>query len=121
MDVKSLSDEINAAIKAHGAWKGRLRIAALKKDTTLPVADICRDDRCQFGQWLKALPRDTATRPEVVEIRRGHAEFHRMAGEIAKMIRKGETQQALDALAGEAYREVSSGLVRKLTRWKLHG
>ncbi len=112
-----LKSEINKAIQAHGNWRGRLRNAALADERDLPVADIASADHCRFGQWLQGVSAAEGG-GHLPEVRRLHAEFHRIAGHIAGMIARGESAQALEAIEGRDYVQKTLSLTRTLHNWQ---
>lgn len=111
-------EEIMDAIGKHGLWKMRLKTAARNGEKNLPVQDICRDDKCKFGKWLKTVPDDGANSAHLGRTRDLHAEFHTIAGGIAGMINKGDTEGALAALETGAFKDSSGALIKELTNWK---
>ena len=112
---EAFKGEIVEAIGAHGMWKMRLKTAAKSGERNLPAGDICRDDMCKFGKWLKTVPGDG---PHLGRVRQLHTQFHKAAGDIAGLINSGKADSALTALEGGAFKDSSSALVRELTDWK---
>lgn len=115
----SFREEINEAIGAHGAWKHRLRTAAMKNETSLPVDDICCDNKCRFGKWLYDLPADQLQAGYAAKVRDLHAQFHRTAGDVAKLIRDGRSDDALKGIESGTFVDHSKTLSRELTAWKM--
>ncbi|PCJ09459.1 MAG: chemotaxis protein [Rhodobacteraceae bacterium] len=111
--------EIDAAVEAHGKWKHRLLTAAIKDERNLPVADIARDDCCQFGKWLHGIELSFENRNQVETIKTLHAEFHKEAAAVAGMISKGSKDQALQALKTGAFIDKSVQLRNALVSWKV--
>lgn len=114
MHHDSFHTEIMEAIGAHGAWKLRLRSAALRKETSLPVADIQVDHKCRFGKWLATFSPDMNERDSVQNVRRLHRDFHLQAGQIAGKIARGDFDAALEYLSGPAFTGVSTRLKQAL-------
>ncbi|MCC6710685.1 MAG: CZB domain-containing protein, partial [Gammaproteobacteria bacterium] len=48
--------EFTAALGAHATWKSKLQSAIEAGKCDFTVAEVRRDDACQFGQWLHATP-----------------------------------------------------------------
>lgn len=110
--------QIDAALAAHAAWKNRLSQAATEKNRDLPVGTICRDDRCAFGEWFYARPKVDQLQPCPHKVRRLHAAFHMMAGNIALDIAVGDFQVALDKIHSASFRRMSDDLATALSAWK---
>lgn len=110
--------EIKEAIGAHGAWKHRLRTAAMNKETNLPVHDICRDDKCRFGKWLATVPQDVTNAHHLKKIKQLHSEFHTIAGGIARQIAAGDSAGAMTALNASDFTGKSRDLTLALNEWK---
>lgn len=104
---ESFREEINEAIGAHGAWKQRLRTAAMKQETNLPVEDICSDDKCRFGKWLYGLPVDQRKDGRAEKVRELHAQFHKTAGNVALLIRDGKADAALSEIESGAFVDIA--------------
>lgn len=114
----TLSEEIDAALLSHVAWKHRLRAAALSKEFSLPVHEISSDTFCRFGQWLASLNPDEQRSYYFERVKTLHTEFHVKAGAIAQMLADGETTTALAALNGIDYNLKSKELASVLMAWK---
>lgn len=121
MSDDAFRNEISEAIKAHGAWKHRLRSAAANNETNLPVDDICRDDKCRFGKWLNTIQPNERNRRHLSKIRDLHTNFHKQAGKIAQHIAQGNTPIAMAELDGAAYNANSKALASALMDWKMRG
>lgn len=112
--------EIREAIGAHGAWKLKLRTAARRGRRDLPVEEICRDDACQFGKWLATKGIGLSKDPHVPAVREMHTRFHAEAGRIAGLIRNGQDDKAMQALAdGSGFIALSFELTDALSDWKM--
>ena len=121
MSDNAFCEEISEAIRAHGAWKHRLRTVAMKNETNLPVQDICRDDKCRFGKWLHSVGSNERNRERVNTIKALHGKFHQNAGKIAQEISDGKSAVALAALDGKAFNDTSQELTSALMSWKVNG
>jgi hypothetical protein len=115
MDV----EVINKAIAAHGRWKARLIEAIAKDGEGLDVATISQDNVCEFGKWLYSAPAAPGQQPAHAKVKKLHADFHRVAAEVArsaKMKRRAEAETSMRL--GGAYFEASANLVSALMAWK---
>lgn len=118
MPDHAFRDEISEAIRAHAAWKHRLQMAALNNETDLPVQDICRDDKCRFGQWLAGVIPSQSDRSAFYTIQTLHCDFHKAAGLVAQTIADGNSALALAALEADAYVTSSRELEAALVQWR---
>jgi methyl-accepting chemotaxis protein len=107
------------AIEAHRAWKVRLRQAIAEK-THLDADTICRDDKCPLGQWLHGEGgQQWGSKPRFMELLGKHAQFHKVAGGVAKQINQGQYQQAEKLIgAGSEFAQVSTEVATLLTKAK---
>lgn len=111
--------QLGQAMAAHGAWKSRLRAAALRDAETLDPEVIARPDACVFGRWLDMLERSgNADAAEIRAVRSAHVAFHRVAGQVAHKIREGRTESALAALDEGAYAQASDALKERIVAWR---
>ncbi len=119
MSTQNMIKEINDAIGAHGMWKMRLRTAINSGAGEVHSSAARCDNKCAFGQWLYGASLDASTRagkPYQV-IRRLHAEFHNLAGDVLAKVEGGDRPGAEHIFAGP-YAEKSERLVMGLTKWK---
>jgi hypothetical protein len=113
------SEQVRAAIGAHGAWKLKLKTAITTGIFPTDPAKAGCDDQCDFGRWLYSANLDEPTRsgkPYQV-VKRLHAEFHICAGRVLALALSGKAAEATALFEGE-YDERSATLVRALTKWR---
>jgi methyl-accepting chemotaxis protein len=111
--------DFDTAIEAHRQWKVRLRKAIAEK-TSLDADSICRDDRCPLGQWLHGDGgRRWGVNPGFVALLDKHAEFHSVAGQVARQITAGALDSAERLIgSGSKFAQVSTEVCTLLTRAK---
>ncbi|MDP2007876.1 MAG: methyl-accepting chemotaxis protein [Rubrivivax sp.] len=111
--------DFDAAIHAHRQWKVKLRGAIANREK-LDAEAVCRDDRCPLGQWIHgAGGRQWGSRPTFVELLNKHAEFHQVAGGVARRINAGQMADAERLIgSGSDFARVSSEVGLVLTRAK---
>jgi hypothetical protein len=114
-----LSREISKAISAHGIWKVRLQAAIESGKLEVDIADVARDDVCEFGRWLhgESLSPEVKEGPTYKSVTLLHARFHRCAATVLECVAAGDHVRAHACLAGE-YSLVSSRLVSEMVKWK---
>ena len=107
---------LNDAMNAHVGWKTKLRGAITKKEQ-LDASTISKDDCCEFGKWLHgdgkrefaSLTKDATE--HFNDCVKKHADFHRAAGVVAKLINERKYIEAETAIgAGSAYAAASSAV-----------
>ena len=115
----SIQEEIEKGIGAHGLWKQRLVDAIETGESDWAPEDVCRDDKCAFGQWLYSCSPTDKSSPFYEDVRTLHAKFHKKACGILKMALEGHKQEAeSEMVIGSEYRKISSTLTLKLIEWK---
>lgn len=112
-------DEIQNAIRAHGAWKLRLKTAIKSGTSDATPETVGCDNLCEFGKWLHddTMPAAMQAGMPYKVIKRLHAEFHETAATVLKHALNGETAKSQELLDG-AFSEQSNKLVRALSKWK---
>ena len=111
--------DFDKAIEAHRQWKVRLR-KAIADRAQLDADTICRDDRCPLGQWLHgAGGQRWGGQPGFIALLDKHAEFHDVAGSVARQINSGAMAEAEQLLgSGSRFAQVSTAVSTLLTRAK---
>jgi hypothetical protein len=115
----SLSEQLDAAIAAHGMWKAKLKMAITSGKIEAPIATIRADDACAFGKWLGTLPPSLRESAHFGVVKGLHADFHRAAADVASLAttHKATEAAALMSTTG-AYTKTSMSLIRAITDWK---
>ncbi len=112
---------ITKAIGVHGAWKTRLRSAIAARHIEIPPAVIARENMCDFGKWLHSGELDNATRQSEIyrRVRTLHADFHRVASEVAQLALDGKTEEAEESMAlNGAFALASAKLTGAMLEWQ---
>lgn len=113
-----LKTQIQAAIGAHGLWKGRLASAIESGKCEFDVKKVECDDQCDFGKWLHgAIDAAAKAMPECAQVKAQHAKFHKEAAKVLRLALGGQKDAASKALLAE-YAKVSGDLVGLLRAWK---
>lgn len=113
------SFDFDTAIEAHRQWKVKLRQAIAARGQ-LDADTLCRDDRCPLGRWLHG-PGGTrwSGQPQFVALVARHAEFHRVAGGVARRINQGAYDAAEQLLgSGSEFAAVSTDVSTLLAQAK---
>jgi methyl-accepting chemotaxis protein len=106
-----------SAIQSHQKWKARLGDYARGQGNEQLDADtICRDDRCPLGLWLH----NEASVPHAQfglfnRLVEEHAEFHRQAAEVVRLIQAGAAESARAELAKGQYARISHKVISTLS------
>lgn len=115
-------DKIVHAIAAHAKWKFRLREAIETGTSEWTVNEVQKDDRCDFGMWLQALPADERKSEHWETVRQLHAQFHKEAAEVLRLALAGRRQEAEAAIAqGSQFAKTTTKLTITMTAWRNDG
>ena len=116
----TLTEEIVAAMGAHGHWKGRLRAAVDKGTSTFTVSTVAVDNLCDFGKFLHTKV-DPAAK-QSAHWRRCqdlHARFHKEAGRVLQLALAGKKGMAEEAMnAHSEFAKVSRELAAAMLKWR---
>ena len=108
------------AVRAHSAWKKKLRDYAAKRDGSLKQSEVEHDYRCELGQWIHGEAKARHARmPEYAALARDHAAFHKAAGKVVAQIDAG-TYRSEDTALGSAspFSKCSSACVTAIMAMK---
>ncbi|BAP87304.1 methyl-accepting chemotaxis sensory transducer [Burkholderiales bacterium GJ-E10] len=111
--------DFDKAIAAHRDWKVRLR-KAIASHETLDADTLCRDDQCALGKWIHG-PGEAqwGQRPGFPPLKTKHAEFHEVAGSVARKINAGQYADAERLIgSGSRFAQVSTEVSTLLTQAK---
>ena len=110
-------DELNKALAAHVAWKGRIEAAIDTGTSDFSVEKVSTDNQCDFGKWLYNVA-ESSRDAYWQKVCAKHAQFHRITGNILNMALQGRKQEAHDAVDfGSDFMMLSSELTMMLTSW----
>jgi hypothetical protein len=112
MDAKTKSDKIEAAIKAHIAWFGRLKTAIATGKSEFNPAVVAADNQCEFGKWVYSNLKSICDQAKYDRIKSLHAGFHGKASEILKLALEGKKELAsLQVAASSELGRLSGDLI----------
>jgi len=111
--------DFDKAIEAHRQWKVKLR-KAIADHARLDAETICRDDQCPLGKWLHGPGGSRwGSTPGFAELTSRHADFHQVAGAVARTINAGQFTDAERLIgSGSRFAQVSAEVATLLTRAK---
>ncbi len=112
--MSDIGEQIKKAIGVHGMWKQRLLTAVKDGAPNENPAEISKDNRCEFGQWLHSCGVNSPHHKDVVTL---HAEFHKTAAKVIELAKKGAKQDA-SKLIDTQYADASAKLTAAMLRWK---
>lgn len=78
------------ALRAHVSWKTRLANYVRHPDRSLDANEVCLDDHCALGKWIRTEAHAYASLPEYQTLQTRHAAFHRAAAEVIRHADRGE-------------------------------
>jgi hypothetical protein len=112
----NLSDQIQAAIGAHGLWKTRLRVAIQSGESDFSVAVVKQDDQCDFGKWLRGDGPDAQAKqsPQYARCVDLHRRFHLLTAGVLALALAGKKAEASNAV------DINSDFARNSAELTLH-
>lgn len=112
--------ELNKAIKAHSAWKIRLKEAIDTGKSEVSASQAKDSHKCEFGKWLDSLPPSEKALDDYKTIVPLHDKFHQEAGNILQMALGGQKDKAHEALTNitSEFMYTSAQLINSISGWK---
>lgn len=90
--------DFETAISAHGEW--RVKLILFINDSGRLDEELVEDDhKCSLGCWLYGEGKRFSAYEEYQDFKSDHAEFHRLAAEVVRMVKEGRKQDAKECLA----------------------
>ncbi len=109
-DIQVELSGFEAMIAAHRAWRETLQDAIVGRGDPINVERASADNVCALGHWIYGEGKACAGTREYEDLRDKHAQFHRCAGEVARLAQGGHTASAQQVLAGQ-FTELSAQTV----------
>jgi hypothetical protein len=91
----------DGVLKAHLAWKQKLRDFMAGKGDALDPAVVERDDKCELGCWIHGDGRVLERDETFGKLKDVHAKFHQSAGKIVRFHLAGDSRSATSLLGGD--------------------
>jgi hypothetical protein len=119
-ETEKLVEHLDAAAASHRQWKRRLSAAIDSGNGTFKVADVSRDDQCEFGGVLKTGTSAAQRKsPSYLKVKDLHAQFHLEAGRILQLAHEGRRAEAWLAIDhGSLYETLIATLLAEISLWK---
>ena len=92
--------DMKAALDAHMAWVHRVesKLSGANGEA-VDIAEVAADHNCTLGKWIHGTGRQQFSgTPEYDELRKVHAAFHLMVGQVINDVQNGENEKARDGL-----------------------
>ncbi len=105
--------DFDGALKAHLAWKEKLRLHLTGNGEPLDAKVIECDDKCALGQWIHGAGRQLAGDGTFVKLRGSHASFHQCAAKVLRHHQSGDDRMAYRLLGGD-FSHLTSEVVSNL-------
>ena len=107
------------AISAHAAWKQKLSAYLRRPDQSIDMASLAADNHCALGQWIHSQAGAITSDAKFVELKREHANFHRLAADVARRANAGENvSEEVYLGANSPYAKCSSRVVQLIMDMK---
>lgn len=107
---------LESAIRDLGAWKMHLETAVDTGFCAMTAAQARETQTCALGHWLAQAAAPGYEAQGLQTLRRLHAAFHALAGDILRYVELGELEEA-NVLYETDLLELSAALVLDLRRW----
>jgi hypothetical protein len=110
------SMNLDAAAKAHGEWRNKLR-GAIAKCEAVDAATISADNCCDLGRWLHGHGKlQYGESPVFGDLVAKHAAFHKEAGRVAQAINARQYDRASAMLeVGTPFATASATVIAAIT------
>ena len=116
-----IKNDIEDAIRAHGAWKTKFR-DFLNGKVGMDMSAVGHTEACKLGQWLGEEARRMLSPEDHAKACELHAHFHQVAGGIVHNIKQKDFSAARQALAPDGTFDLASQeLGAFLRKVALHG
>lgn len=110
---------IDKALLAHKEWKKRLEDAINTGTSNFHPVIVSSDNSCEFGKWLYSLSVDKKHIEYYNKVKKLHADFHKVAGDILQEALSGNKDDAMKKISfGGTYGIASANLCNALYEWK---
>ena len=90
--------DVDGFIDAHRQWKVKLR-DAIENREKVDAETLSRDDCCPLGKWIYGDGQRLSSRTSFTDLIDRHRQFHRVAGDVAKLVNQRSYRAAEEALA----------------------
>lgn len=113
--------DFNAAISAHIDWKMKLSKYLSHPDGSLDHNKVCKDNACSLGKWIYGDGQNyrSLNTKTFDDLKNSHAEFHKIAGQVIKLINQKNAQEATTLLSAEGpYLKISAQTVDLIKQLK---
>jgi methyl-accepting chemotaxis protein len=118
LPLKQDPRQFDEMIKAHQAWKDKLRNYLAGKGDKLDPKVVCLDNKCALGLWIYGDAKKTMQGDEEYEaLRHSHAGFHQCAADVIRKADKGERQDAEHILIHQ-FSELSTETIGHIRQMK---
>jgi methyl-accepting chemotaxis protein len=117
----NFTDQIQAAVGAHGLWKTRLRVAIGAGASDFSVAVVKQDDQCAFGKWLHGdgLGPEVRQSPQYERCVDLHRRFHLLTAGVLALALEGKKEDAVKAMeTGSEFAHASAALTLHMMEWQ---
>ena len=110
--------ELVRALEAHDRWKTTLINHIEAGTTDLEPRIVCRDDRCEVGEWLhKRAGWVYRSSYRFKRVQEKHARFHTEAEKVVALIRAQKLPEARTATESGDYHRASKELINEINLW----
>lgn len=116
--MKHYREEIDRALAEHSNLEKKLKTAIAERRLDSDSGYMSRGDQCTFGRWFLSLPPKYQKTRRYLLIKVSHAQLHRAAADVIKMLAHGDVESAQKVLVHE-FAQAHNKLIFELEAWKL--
>lgn len=102
------------AIRVHLLWKVNLAWL-LEGERGLDLTMLADDNACELGRWIQNEGRTYSECPAYSELVREHADFHRVASHVARLVAADRREEAEQLMSNQgAFTQASDRIVKAI-------
>jgi len=105
---------VETAVKAHVAWKAKLKAYLSAPNKSLNPTEIEKDNNCDLGKWLRGEGAKHSGKKTYKDLLAEHAKFHKAAASIVRRADSGQKVLEETALGATSEFSTLSGRVVEL-------
>jgi chemoreceptor zinc-binding protein len=103
--------DFTEAAKVHRDWNTKLRLY-INGSGEIDYKVVQKDNLCELGKWIYNEGQQYSSLKEYQDLKSTHADFHKTAAEIVKLVDNGKIDEAKTNLeAGQKFRKLSMEIV----------
>jgi PAS domain S-box-containing protein len=103
------------AIEAHLAWRRQITNFLATSNPKLDSEKVCLDNQCDLGKWIYKIEPRFKNNPHFIELKKTHADFHRVTANIVLLANEGKLTEPEASLGPDSdFGKLSQKIISKL-------